>query len=94
MMRNEGSGVGVQCLDGLTRAVIRPGPGQVRGPLPVAGRTLMKSPGQTCVPPFAEKRLPVTCNNWSQSRVFPGCGIFSAKRDWVQQTKTVDYPPQ
>ena len=27
-------GCGVQCLDGLTTAVTRPGPGQVRGPLP------------------------------------------------------------
>ena len=52
--------------------------GTGQGATPLAGRTLTKSPGQTCVPPFAEKRLPVTCNNWSKSRVFPGCGIFSA----------------
>lgn len=32
--------------------------------------------------------------NWSQSRVFQGCGIFSAKRDWLQQIRTVDHPPQ
>ena len=70
-MKEEGPYVGVQCLDELIRAVISPGPGQVRGPLPVAGRTLMKSPGQICIPPFAEKRLPVTCSKLVPVQSFP-----------------------